>query len=131
MHKLLRILDQIGELEQGGGPAQHWREKALPLPPVIIWRHKSRSAELAAWFARVIAEYRGTTVWRFDSSGTNWGIGPQRLWDFAAERGLAGPKDAETALGEQDPSFSREANEDIERLADFIWQRWCDDHPTG
>ena len=119
MHVLAEVLKEMGALEQ-------FRGGSLQRPPVIAFRYKGSPPELAALLAEWVAEFPGEMRWRFDPEGPgiNWVLGPQRVWDYAAEHGLAGELEAAARLAEDDPEFGRRAHAEQPLLADHLRGLW-------
>src|SRR4051794_33321342 len=63
---IIDILQKVDDIE-------HWTRRPGPdapsehlaLPPLITWRHKQPSDQLAEFFRRVVAGFRGTVSWAF------------------------------------------------------------------
>jgi len=122
---ILSVLNGIRKLEQSKG--LH-RDQI----PVVVFRPKDRTPELAELLSEWIAEFPGRSAWRltyrFDGPGINWVIAPVRLFEFAEQRNLGKAlRTAEPLLSKEDPEFLRRAHEDLDRLATYLADRLSTD----
>lgn len=128
MASIFDVLRSIGELEQTGGDYGEPTPERLTFAPVVVFRHRERTQELAERLAGWIAGFRGEYEWRLQYSlsgpGINWVLAPRKLWDVAAQRGLRGVKAAQVVLQQEDPEFGRRANAELERLAAHLASLW-------
>lgn len=118
---IFSVLRGIRELEQARG--LH-RDQI----PVIVFRPKDRTPELAELLSEWIAEFPGRLAWRltyrFDEPGVNWVIAPVRLHELAEQRNLGRAlQSAEPLLLKEDPEFLRKAHEDLDHLATYVADR--------
>ena len=126
MADIFEVLSEMGELEQARGRVRGPDGGPSTCAPLIAFRHRDRTPELARLLGRWVGEFSGEFRWHFDASspGINWVLAPQRLWGFAAEHDLLGVREARVILIERDPDFGRRSNAELERLADFLRDRW-------
>ena len=115
MHRVAELLNEIRELEQ-----------FRPRPLVIAFRFKSSPPELAALLTKWIPEFLGETRWHFNPNGPgiNWVLGAQRCWDYAQEHQDLGVLSAADCLAKEDPEFTRRAEAELLRLAEYLRDRW-------
>jgi hypothetical protein len=118
VNRILDVLREIRELEQFRG--LH-RDRI----PVVIFRPRDRPADLARLLEQWVTEFRGNLPWRlrYSGPGINWVLAPQRLWDFAAERGVGG-RPAEAMLSRGEPDLVERAHDDLRGLAEYLSARW-------
>ena len=125
MSKIFDAFRLIGPLAQAGGLTHDPKGKKPPAPPIVVWRHVERSPELAAWYERTIAEYRGAVEWiakcnMDDSLGRNWVLYPKRIDAYSTVMAPNDVRDAMMSLWNAEPEFGAKALEDLDRLADHI-----------
>ncbi|NNN26246.1 MULTISPECIES: hypothetical protein [Pseudomonas] len=94
-------------------------------PPSVSFRFKREDRSIISRLKSAVENYEGRVRWILDEHkrdglpGTNWTIGPSRLWevrDRARELGLA-PKQY---MAKYEPEFGPVAYEDIIDLTDHI-----------
>ena len=119
MHRLAEVLEEMCELVQ-------FRPGLRERPPLIAFRFKGSPLALAALLGKWIAEFPGEIPWHFDSSGpgANWVLGPQRIWDYAAEGKYQGAFESQAGLADEDPEFALRAQSELLRLADYLQVNW-------
>jgi hypothetical protein len=126
MADIFEVLSEMGELELGRGRVRGVDGGPSACAPMIAFRYRDLTPELARLMGQWVGEFPGEFRWHFDASwtGSNWVLAPQRLWDYAAEHDLTGVREARVVLIERDPDFGRRANAELERLGDFLRERW-------
>lgn len=128
MANIFNVLRSIGEVEQTGGDYPQVVGDIVFLAPVVMFRHKHRTQELADLLTKWIGEFPGELRWhlgyKLSGPGINWVLAPQRLWDVAEQRKLASLKTASQQLLREDPEFGRKARVELDMLADHLASCW-------
>jgi hypothetical protein len=118
MKDVIDLLQEIADVE-------HWTclphsgasGDELTLPPIITWRFKKPSTELAGFIHSVISTFRGALTWEFSAAKRNWSLMPARIREFARARGYSGTLTAAEELKKTEPEVGIRANADLRLLA--------------
>ncbi len=121
MKDVIDILQEVADVE-------HWTRLPhagasgieLTHPPIITWRFKEPSSELAAFFQQIIGSFRGTLPWEFSATKPNWSLMPARIREYARARGYSGTLMAAGELKTAEPDVGIRANADLYLLAEHI-----------
>jgi hypothetical protein len=93
--------------------------EGLARPPIITWKYKQSSDELAEVFRRALDTFPGTMAWEFSAAGPRWYLMPARISEYASEHDL-GQLAAGRELQIQEPDFGIRANIELPRLVEHI-----------
>ena len=99
----------------------------LSTPPIVWWKFKESSEELARSLQRIIEAYQGEIAWEFLTSvrpGQNWILMPARIREHARMYGFNGDLTAAADLRIKEPDFCKSANADLRILAEHILCNW-------
>jgi hypothetical protein len=121
------VKDVLGVL-QSVAEVAHWTVwpddeasgEELACPPIITWRHKRPSNELAEFFRSAVGSFRGAVAWEFSDAGRKWVLMPARVREYAEAHGCAGGLSAAAELKVTEPDFGKRANADLPSLAEHI-----------
>jgi hypothetical protein len=121
MKDIIDILRDIAEVEHWTRiPAVDAGDDNLACPPVISWKYKHPSGEVAEFFRRAIKSFPGTLTWEFSTNALIWALMPTRIREYATSHKLSGTLSAVGALKETDPDFGICANKELPFLAKHI-----------
>lgn len=123
------IIDALGQL----GEIEHWVWRRQMeecgaeshYPPIIVWRYKHTSSELADFFRFVVSTCPSAIAWDFGISGRNWSLMPLRVRQHATRFACLGELEAADQLEILDPEFGKNANAELCILADHIQKCSC------
>src|SRR6266446_2272224 len=121
MKDIVDILKEIGDLA-------HWTLRPAPeacggrhaCPPIITWRYKHPSDELADFFRRVVGAFAGTISWEFSATHEVWSLMPSRIREYSKSHGDVGGLAVAKQFMEMEPDFGIRANAELPLLAAFI-----------
>lgn len=88
-------------------------------PPIITWKYKQPSDELAEVFRRALDTFQGTIAWEFCAEGPKWYLMPARISEYANQHDL-NHLAAGQELRTKEPDFGIRANLDLSRLVQHI-----------
>ena len=110
-----------------------WPSRSAPVdekfstPPIVWWKFKESSEELARSLQRIIETYQGEIAWEFLTSvrpGQYWILMPARIREHARMYGFNGDLTAAADLRIKEPDFCKSANADLRILAEHILCNW-------
>src|SRR3984957_1237690 len=118
MKDVIDVLEEIADVE-------HWTclphsgasGDELTLPPIIPWRFKKPSPDLAAFIHGAISTFRGTLTWEFSATKRNWSLMPARIREYARAREYSGTLTAAEELKKTEPEVGIRAHADLRLLA--------------
>ena len=93
--------------------------EGLARPPIITWKYKRSSDELAEVFRRALVTFPGTMAWEFSAEGPRWYLMPARISEYASNHDL-GQLAAGRELQTKDPDFGIRANRELSSLVKHI-----------
>jgi hypothetical protein len=93
--------------------------EGLARPPILTWKYKQSSDELAAVFRRALDTFPGTLAWEFSAEGPRWYLMPARISEYASEHDL-GQLAAGRELQTEEPDFGIRANRELSSLVRHI-----------
>jgi hypothetical protein len=121
MSDIIQVLKEISEIEHWMRlPAAEGSVEALSLAPIITWRYKQPSIELAAMLNAAISTFAGTIAWDLTITDRNWSLKPSRLAEYARVHGCTGTFTAARELKNSEPEFGMRANGELRQLAEHI-----------
>lgn len=114
MSDIIAALAKFGEIEwcscnMGDSLFADYPELSS-FPPVIVWRYKTPSPQVAEKLSTVIASFHGITQWSLNTERKNWVLCPSRVHN----------RDDVVRLKKFDPEYGIQANKDLSKLADYI-----------
>jgi len=120
VHEIIAVLQQGGEIA-------HWsmhpgRNGDLSCPPIITWRYKQPTKELAELICLAVDDYRGVVAWDFSGSERTWCLMPLRVRELARLHEGVGGLGAAAELMRVDPDFGRCANKELCLFAEHLQQ---------
>jgi hypothetical protein len=120
----------VVEVLQKFGEIAHWTICPafdignLSCPPIVAWRYKLPSSEVADFFQRAVCSYRSAISWRFSAAERMWTLMPTRIDEYSKSHGDIGGIAAAEALTSVDPAFGERANAELLSLFQHL-QREC------
>jgi hypothetical protein len=117
MKDIIMLLHTYGEIA-------HWNMQPvaetcggnLSCPPIIIWRYKQPSTELAKMFQVAVDSFYGNMLWDLSISYPTWCLTPLRVREYSVLQGDIGLFAAAGKLMVLDPEFGRMANAQLSLL---------------
>lgn len=116
MNDAIKVLQMAGEIENWSVwlPMESNGED-FSRPPIITWKYKQPSDELAEVLRRALETFPGTIAWEFSAAGPRWYLMPARISEYANQLDLdhlaAGQE-----LRTKEPDFGIRANLELSRL---------------
>jgi hypothetical protein len=124
MKDIVDILKEFGEITHWTvRPARAEQGGNLSCPPIITWRYKQPSREVADYFRRVVSTFRGTIAWEFSVFGQTWCLMPSRISEYAEAHGNLGALAVARELMTSDPEFGKRANAELPLLVEHMQQQ--------
>ncbi len=121
MSDIMEVLQQLGELDWAmRRPPADAEGATLAFPPMISWRYKNPSPEIAQFLQHAIQRFRGSVPWTFSSEQRNWYLTVAKLLESMKTQNLQGTRKAAQELMTQEPDFCRRANAELALLSDQI-----------
>ena len=116
----MRALQQLGEFEWASRrPRLEAKDGDLSYPPIIVWRYKNRSSEIAAFLSSAVSSFDASIEWSLRLDQKNWSLMPRKIQEYAEQESIGELKAAEH-LKALIPELGMKANQELERLADHI-----------
>jgi hypothetical protein len=123
-------MSEIVDLLQDFGELAHWTQCPasevgdLSCPPIITWRYKHPTKEVADFLQRVVDGYRGPISWEFSAVERTWTLMPSRIREYSKTHGNLGGLAVARELMEKEPDFGIGANADLPLLMQHIRCQW-------
>jgi hypothetical protein len=101
------------------------REDRSGYPPYIAFRFENENDEVVSKLRVVVESYRGKMVWmlvghkRYGLPGTNWMIGPARLWEISEVASKLNMTQGQY-LSQQEPRVGPNAYDDLGGLVEHV-----------
>ncbi len=120
MKEIIEVLKEFADIEHWMALPSNEGGDDLTHPPIVTWRYKQRSSELAGILNRAISSFAGTMGWDLTITDRNWSLKPSRITEYAKMHGCTGTLSAARELKIAEPEFGIRANAELRRLAEHI-----------
>ena len=121
MKIILHVLKQVGEVARlTMRPAAEECGGNLSCPPIITWRYKEPTNEIATFFRRVVGTFQGTIAWEFSAIERTWCLMPSRIREYSKAHGNLGGRAVAEELMTLEPDFGKQANAELWLLITHI-----------
>src|SRR5579859_4669602 len=118
---IIHVLREIAEIEHWTRiPATQVGGDKATRAPIILWRYKQPSYEIALSLADAIATFEGQVAWTFSWEHRNWSLMPSRIKQLKEVLGLPNLVTAAAMLEETDPELGNHATAELCLLAVHI-----------
>jgi hypothetical protein len=123
MKNIVDILKEFGEIAHWVvRPARQEFGGDLSCPPIITWKYKNPSKEVAEFFRYVVSTFRGTIGWEISVYEQTWILKPSRISEYSKSHDNLGGLAVAGELMKIDPEFGKRANAELRLLVEHIQQ---------
>jgi len=121
-NRIIAILTEFGALEWFGvAPPIGVPQDQLRYVPSVVWRFKSPNEDVESFICDLVARFPGSIRWQVSlESGRNWVLTPCRVFQIRDQQCLSDWNEAINRLAVIDPSFGKAANQEFQKLCDWI-----------